>query len=180
MPVSLATIKRVMRSLKKLFISIIRVFKRDQRTGLHIINVARALYMFFPNTSGSYRQLSNLALQEVNLVIPALSNFSEVKLRASSVAEEQISSDALRLNQLFKEYGSDKSTGHNYHLVYASLINPVSVRKILEIGLGTGDSKLASNMGVHAIPGASLRAFRDFYPNAQVIGLEIDKKILFQ
>lgn len=35
-------------------------------------------------------------------------------------------------------------------------------------------------MGVKGKPGASLRAFRDFCPNALIFGADIDKRILFQ
>ena len=49
---------------------------------------------------------------------------------------------------------------HNYHLVYSALFkNKNNVKKILEIGIGTNNTKLISNMGQNGIPGASLRAF---------------------
>ena len=52
---------------------------------------------------------------------------------------------------------------HNYHLIYGSLFKKNNkVKKILEIGLGTDDEKIISNMGRYGKPGASVRAFRDF------------------
>jgi 23S rRNA U2552 (ribose-2'-O)-methylase RlmE/FtsJ len=52
--------------------------------------------------------------------------------------------------------------------------------QILEIGLGTNNIDVMSNMGRFGKPGASLRAFRDFLPNAYIYGADIDKRILFQ
>ena len=52
--------------------------------------------------------------------------------------------------------------------------------RVLEIGLGTNNPDVVSTMGESGIPGASLRAFRDFLPNAQVFGADIDEPILFK
>lgn len=89
--------------------------------------------------------------------------------------------DAEALSTLFKNYGSDKSTKHNYHLAYSSILAhkknlPIY---ILEIGLGTNNIDVMSNMGTYGQPGASLRAFRDMYPKATVFGADIDKRVLF-
>ena len=35
-------------------------------------------------------------------------------------------------------------------------------------------------MGIDGAPGGSVRAFRDFCPNAKIFGADIDKKILFE
>ena len=35
-------------------------------------------------------------------------------------------------------------------------------------------------MGKYGHPGASIRAFRDFFTNANIFGIDIDKKILFK
>ena len=54
------------------------------------------------------------------------------------------------------------------------------ISNILEIGLGTNNTDLVSSMGKEGKPGASLRAFRDFCTNAEVIGADIDNRILFK
>lgn len=86
------------------------------------------------------------------------------------------------LAALFKSYGSDKSTTHDYYLIYAEVLRNIlnDKIKILEIGLGTNNIDTLSNMGVDGKPGASLRAFRDACKNASVYGADIDKRILFQ
>jgi hypothetical protein len=88
---------------------------------------------------------------------------------------------ASRLKALFDRYGSDKSTGHNYECLYGPLLkNPNAVTAVLEIGLGTDNVAVVSNMGQTGKPGASLRAFRDFLPNAQLYGADVDSGALFE
>jgi hypothetical protein len=85
------------------------------------------------------------------------------------------------LSQLFDFYGSDKSTHHNYHLLYAELLGRrrFDLKTIVEIGIGSIDLAIPQNMGVLGHPGGSLRAFRDWAPSAEVIGADIDEKTLF-
>jgi hypothetical protein len=54
-----------------------------------------------------------------------------------------------------------------------------NVKLLFECGLGTNNPNIPSNMGVNGRPGASLRVWRDYFPNAQIIGADIDKDILF-
>lgn len=64
----------------------------------------------------------------------------------------------MTLDQLFIKYGSDKSSlGHNYSTFYTDVI-PADVTSILEIGVKDG---------------ASIQAFRDYYPNAKIYGLDL-------
>ena len=51
---------------------------------------------------------------------------------------------------------------------------------MLEIGLGTYNDDIVSHMGADGRPGASLRAFRDFLPNARIYGADVDARILFR
>ena len=45
--------------------------------------------------------------------------------------------------------------------------------------MGTNDPKLVSSMGSGGRPGASLYAFKEYLPNANIYGADIDKNILF-
>src|SRR5262249_29310700 len=85
------------------------------------------------------------------------------------------------LAALFNLYGSDKSSRHNYHLLYAPLLAPRrrDQLRLLEIGIGTTSPGVVSTMGASGKPGASLRAFRDFCENALVFGADIDRRVLF-
>ena len=89
--------------------------------------------------------------------------------------------DAAELAQLLARHGSDKSTTHDYHVAYAGLLSGKRHEelRLLEIGLGTNNVLVLSNMGADGTPGASLRAFRDWAPEARVYGADIDENILF-
>ena len=85
------------------------------------------------------------------------------------------------LGTLFAKHGSDKHH-HNYHPVYAEVIEKLGRDKplaVLEIGLGAADPRVPNNMGVRGAPGASVRAWRDALPNAQIYGADIERSILF-
>jgi hypothetical protein len=85
--------------------------------------------------------------------------------------------------QTFQRWGSDKSTTHNYHIIYAHIIHSLgrsSHVKLLEIGLGTNNPSLVSTMGSGGKPGASVRAFKELLPNAEIFGADVDRAILFQ
>lgn len=84
------------------------------------------------------------------------------------------------LGKLLADHGSDKSTGHDYHLIYGAILDPDLSSAILEIGLGTNDPSIPSTMGADGRPGASLRAFRDFLQHAECFGADIDQKTLFK
>jgi hypothetical protein len=97
------------------------------------------------------------------------------------------------LSKLCDQYGSDKgeivSSGHPYpwpsHTYadfYAMLFDHCrfEMKHVFECGLGTNNPEVLSTMGVHGKPGASLRVWRDYFPNAQVVGADIDRGVLFQ
>jgi SAM-dependent methyltransferase len=87
-----------------------------------------------------------------------------------------------KLCRVMTKYGSDKGRAHNYTAVYSALFKTryaESVR-ILELGLGTNNPDVPSNMGEFGTPGASLRGWRELFPHAVVYGADIDSRILFQ
>lgn len=96
-------------------------------------------------------------------------------------AEWSPDTGVLALGDLFTSYGSDKSTHHDYHLLYAELVGRkrFHLTSVIEIGIGSIDLLTPQNMGLNGSPGASLRAFRDWAPQAEVIGADIDEKTLF-
>ena len=87
------------------------------------------------------------------------------------------------LTDLMDHYGSDKGglkKNHNYSDYYQPIFfdKRENIKNILEVGLGTNNIRLPSNMGLQGKPLASLRAWRDYFPNANVYGADIDKEIL--
>jgi hypothetical protein len=88
-----------------------------------------------------------------------------------------------KLTELMNLYGSDKggkNDHHNYSEYYSEIFfnDRKKIKNFLEIGLGTNNVNLASNMGEHGTPLASLRAWRDYFENANIYGADIDKEIL--
>lgn len=85
-------------------------------------------------------------------------------------------------------YGSDKGhkninkTRHNYTILYYELFKNLKNNKmrIFELGLGTNNTDVPSNMGSNGKPGASLFGWRDFFPNSSIYGADIDRRILFE
>jgi hypothetical protein len=80
-----------------------------------------------------------------------------------------------------EKFGSDKSTWHNYTKIYSEIFKNFINKNIniFELGLGTNNLDIPSNMGLNGKPGASLRAWNEFFKNANVYGGDIDKRILF-
>ena len=69
---------------------------------------------------------------------------------------------AFQLEKLFNEMGSDKSTFHDYHLVWLLLSDRRAVKNTLEIGLGTNNPDVISNMGSQGNPELRCLLFENF------------------
>ena len=92
-------------------------------------------------------------------------------------------SNATGLCHIMKKYGSDKGLGwHNYTLIYDKLFNKFIDKNIsiFEVGLGTNNTDVPSNMGPNGKPGASLYGWREYFKNANVYGADVDTRILFE
>ena len=70
---------------------------------------------------------------------------------------------------------------HNYTTFYYSIFNHLREKKlrIFELGLGTNNVNIQSNMGENGRPGASLFGWSEFFPNSEIFGADIDSNILF-
>lgn len=91
------------------------------------------------------------------------------------------------LCEIMGRNGSDKGDKnnkgwHNYTTYYSALFESSKNESlnIFELGLGTNNIKVPSNMGVNGKPGASLRGWREYFPNAYIFGADIDRDILFE
>jgi hypothetical protein len=115
---------------------------------------------------------------------------SECGYKITSYYPKNMNCEVSRLCDL---YGSDKGelrpNGHTYSWpshTYADFYSQLfshcrnNVKKVFECGLGTNNPNIPSTMGVFGKPGASLRMWRDYFPNATVYGADIDKDVLFQ
>jgi len=88
------------------------------------------------------------------------------------------------LCDIMTTYGSDKGDNHqhNYTQYYYELFKNIRNNnlRIFELGLGTNNINLPSNMGINGKPGASLRGWKHFFSNSNIFGADIDKNILFE
>jgi hypothetical protein len=164
-----------------------RIFRRRHAKELLLIE---GLPLVTPSSGGSLVARAALTLKSANDTFPLLARLAENQsgfirvepLQPTSVSSEPEAVDAANaLRDLFVSHCSDKSTRHDYHQLYGPLLRrPWDVSKILEIGIGTNNEDVVSNMSRNGTPGASLRAFRDFLPRAQVFGADVDARVLFQ
>jgi hypothetical protein len=92
------------------------------------------------------------------------------------------------LIKLFEKYKLDKLR-HKYHNLYWDLLNDKKeiYKNILEIGIGTIDETKPSNMFAYKNEleqdytfGNSLRAWRDYFTNANIYGIDVDENTMFE
>lgn len=99
---------------------------------------------------------------------------------SSSSLSNIVASGLTPLCEIMNRHGSDKGSGHhNYTRLYSRLFE--SKRQlplnILEIGIGSINPTLPSNMGVGGyVPGSSIRGWREYFPNATIYCGDIDKE----
>jgi hypothetical protein len=93
-------------------------------------------------------------------------------------------STATPLLDIFASYGTDKGV-NGYAPIYEALFRHQRRRitSVLEVGIGTMIPNAPSSMVGWALPGyapgGGLRAWRDWFPNAEVMGLDIQHDTLF-
>ena len=174
----------IKRYLWKIFVS----KDYDRAKGTTRLNILQSFPLFAPFSEGSYKDKALLTLQTINQTIPLLSSFATSvgsrKLQISPIQGFPTSNreyEALaELKKYLDKHGSDTAGNHHYHYLYGPILkNPAAVKGVLEIGLGTDNVDVVSNMGSRGKPGASLRAFKDFFYNADIYGADVDKRILF-
>lgn len=158
-------------------------------SALRLLRPQTELSNFWPNSDGKFSILTQLLMTSVNklpdyfdeLIQEASSKAPEGSKRIENVVPGDFTQNIDVLRGLFMSYGSDKHT-HKYEEIYARLFKETtSVRSVVEIGIGTNNEKVVSHMGKnHQGSGGSLRAFRDYFPSAHVIGLDIDHEAMFE
>lgn len=122
------------------------------------------------------------ASEAINRTIGApISNLEDFLKDFGSAYNDETS---LRLRNLFIKFGSDKGNSNSLPNLYSTIINNLYLKSrdvtLLEIGLGTNNVDIDSNMGIFGKPGASVRAFREFLrPQDKIIGADVDRRILF-
>jgi hypothetical protein len=84
---------------------------------------------------------------------------------------------------LFEKYRADKvqTIHHDYSVDYFFhlISNKEKYSNVLEIGIGN-IPLMSNHVGGDYIPGASIKAWRDFFPNATVYAIDILEEVLFE
>jgi hypothetical protein len=103
------------------------------------------------------------------------------------------SRNSSELAELCDLYGSDKGSNRTmnhayswhshrytdfYEMFFSNHTQEVSF--VFECGIGTSNLNFPANMGSNGRPGASLRVWRDYFPNARIYGADIDNDVLFK
>ena len=90
-------------------------------------------------------------------------------------------SSKTELCEIMNTNGSDKGSGwHNYTKLYYELFKDKrnDELNIFELGLGTNNINIPSNMGASGKPCASVYGWKQFFKNSKIFGADIDKNIL--
>lgn len=143
------------------------------------VNLIKEFVEFLPGGSGVTDSLNENILYNIKNISNSLISLIDEKKIKNYKDLEFDSKLALRLRELFKQNGSDKHL-HSYEYIYSHIFSNFKINKLLEIGIGSQDEKILSNMGNFGKPGGCLRTFSEILgDDSEIVGLEIDKKVLF-
>ena len=159
--------------------------KIDYLIGKHITGRNTFLFSNFkPNSAGSYKMRDKATIYNIQNIINLISKISTKFKNVQILNIQEIKYDKQIKNKLillFNQYGSDKSSFHNYEIIYSYVLSKLPKKiNLLEIGIGTNNINIISNMGKNGKPGASLRAFSELLPESKIFGADVDKEILFE
>ena len=135
----------------------------------------------FGSNSANNEMYQELWIKNASLFAPQLNELIDVKSKIYDITDFSVGNNQ-ELNNIFNKYKSDKSSVHNYDIIYNYILNKLGVNNnlnLLEIGIGTNNPNLISTMGLHGTPGASLRSWSEYLPNSRIYGADIDRNILF-
>lgn len=182
------TVKRLAKRLFLIFEVPWNSIRGRNRWGVTTANLLEQIPVFDPNSGFGYRKQKQFLLESANNTFFSLSLLAHAlrfkpgrELERLSISDLKVSLLAKNLKGSFDRHGSDKATGHNYHIAYAQVIELIQLAPngMMEIGLGSNNRKIASNMGRKASPGASLRAFEE-NTVGPLFGCDIDQDALFE
>jgi hypothetical protein len=142
---------------------------------LYLRNRVAGLKHLIINLIIKFTELDDLNKRE-NQIHPAIRE--TLKLVDSTVKVNSYSDNNHQdeLGTLFSKYGSDKHTRHSYSWVYRKLLTGLTSPRILEIGVGSRNGYAYGGLP----PGGSLKAWRAAYPNAFLVGADIDAQSILE
>ena len=138
----------------------------------------------FGCSSANFDKYPEIWMRNIELFIPQIFNLITInsKYKSNILNINDFSNSDNTLKKLFDYYGSDK--GNMYFPFYTKILEKYKYNekiRLLEIGLGTNNPNLISTMGNNGQYkcGGSLRAFRDYLPNGEIYGADVDSQCLF-
>jgi len=164
------------KSSKKLRDLIYKIFF-SKKSG---INLVKNFYEYLPGGSGNLDSVNENIIYNIKNISSALLMLLDEDIEYKNLDNLNYDEElAQKLFELFKKNGSDKYL-HEYHYLYSFIISKNNIKKMLEIGLGTQNKEILSNMGNFGVPGGCLKSFSEILPeDSEIIGLDIDREILF-
>lgn len=148
--------------------------------------VAPILFAFSQRNKRGREALLETALNRVvDLVNPTKTAIPvhQWPLEADLSALQNLNSIQQLTDQLTRHRSDKHINGYVsvYQVIFAQILDKAHGEppRVVEIGIGSNNPTVASNMGVFGTPGASLRAFRDFLSRAEIVGGDVDRTILF-
>lgn len=86
------------------------------------------------------------------------------------------------LCNIMKDSGSDKSTRHNYTVLYSNIFDRLSNKpiNIFELGIGSNNLDIKNNMGSDATIGASLFGWSKYFSKAKIFAADIDQNCMIK
>ncbi len=143
------------------------------------INVINEFQEFAPNVSGEEQMKTENTIYNIQNFSKSMSRIQNVNFTPKNIYDA-FPNTQRKLGKIFDKYGSDKKT-HGYDLIYEKIFEELKeVNLLVEIGIGSNNEQVLSNMSKYGKPGSSLRAFRDYLQETNIVGLEFDSNVLFE
>ena len=143
------------------------------------INIIKEFEEFAPNVSGEEHMKIENTIYNVQNFSKSISRIQNTNFAPKNIYDTYPNTER-KLGKIFDKYGSDKKT-HGYDLIYEQIFEELKeVNLLVEIGIGSNNEQVLSNMSKYGKPGSSLRAFRDYLEETKIIGLEFDSNVLFE
>lgn len=170
----------------------IRVFEYDSEIYSTTITLTRNIYYFTELSNGWNNKhviILNLNTNEqISFDIIGIESIAKNTIdKYNKYITPLILSNQTQLCKIMDKFKSDKSNrgisslGHNYTKYYDVIFNHMRTKEIslFELGLGTNNIEIKSNMGINGVPGASIFGWQEYFINGHIFGADIDTGCLF-
>lgn len=116
-----------------------------------------------------------------------LSDENKIKLNKYSKILNFNENENTDLCDIMNKNKSDKASrignllGHNYTKFYSEIFEKIRFNEIniFELGLGTNNINIESNMGENGLPGASIFGWSEYFNHGHIFGADVDTNCLF-